>query len=55
MAVAYQRLGRSEEANRWYEKSIEWMKANGQEDNAQEDDEELRSFRDEAAGVLGKR
>jgi hypothetical protein len=40
------RLGERDEARRWYEKAVEWMKT-------KPNDDELRRFRSEAAALLG--
>jgi tetratricopeptide (TPR) repeat protein len=47
VATAHWHLGRRDEANRWYEKAVAWADAN------RGDDEELRRFREEAAGLIG--
>jgi WD40 repeat protein len=47
LAMAHQRLGAKEEARRWYDKAVQWM------DKNKPQDEELRRFRAEAAGLLG--
>jgi serine/threonine protein kinase/Flp pilus assembly protein TadD len=46
LAMVHQRLGDKEEARRWYDKAVEWMGKNKPQD------EELRSFRAEAAELL---
>jgi superkiller protein 3 len=47
LAMAQHRLGKKEEARKWYEGAVQWMEKN------QPQDEELRRFRAEAEGVLG--
>jgi tetratricopeptide (TPR) repeat protein len=46
IAMARWRLGERDEARRWYEKAVEWMKT-------KPNDDELRRFRSEAAALLG--
>ncbi len=47
LAMAEWKLGRAEEAHRWYEKSVKWMEEN------QPNNEVLKRFRTEAAELLG--
>jgi tetratricopeptide (TPR) repeat protein len=46
IAMARWQLGERDEARRWYEKAVEWMKT-------KPNDDELRRFRSEAAVLLG--
>jgi len=47
LAMAYWQLGNYEQARKWYEQAIDWM------DTSNAQDEQLRRFRAEAAGLLG--
>ena len=47
LAMAHRRIDEPDEARRWYDRAVQWMKKN------QAQNEELRRFRAEAAGVLG--
>jgi tetratricopeptide (TPR) repeat protein len=47
LAMVQWRLGKKDEAHRWYDKAVEWMEKN------KPDDEELTRFRAEAAELLG--
>jgi tetratricopeptide (TPR) repeat protein len=47
LAMAHWQIGHRDEARKWYDKAVEWMEKN------QPQNEELRRFRAEAAGVLG--
>jgi tetratricopeptide (TPR) repeat protein len=47
LAMAHQRLGEAEQARSWYEKALTWR------DWRRPNDDELRRFRAEAAGLLG--
>ena len=47
LAQVHWRLDHKELARRWYDKAVAWMETNKTED------EKLRSYRDEAAKLLG--
>jgi hypothetical protein len=47
VAMAHWKLGKQEEARRWFDKAVEWTHAN------RPNHEELRRFRAEAAELLG--
>jgi len=47
LAMSHEKLGDKEKARQWYDRAVEWM------DKNQATNEELRSFRAEAAQVLG--
>ena len=47
LAMAQWQLGQKDEARNWYDKAVEWAGKN------QPNDDELRRFREEAAGLLG--
>jgi tetratricopeptide (TPR) repeat protein len=47
LAMAQWQLGEKEKARSWFDQAVQWM------DNHQPNDEELRRFRAEAAGLLG--
>jgi tetratricopeptide (TPR) repeat protein len=48
LAMCYWRLGREDEARRWYDQAVLWM------DKNQPHDEELRRFRAEAMSLMGE-
>ena len=47
LAMAHWQLDEKDEAHKWYDRAVEWMEKNKQQD------EELKRFRDEAADLLG--
>ena len=47
VAMAHWQLDEKDEARKWYDEAIEWMEKN------EPNNEELRSFRGEAAALLG--
>jgi tetratricopeptide (TPR) repeat protein len=47
LAMAHWRLGERDEARQWYDRAVQWT------EKKRPKDEELRRFRDEAAGLLG--
>jgi Flp pilus assembly protein TadD len=47
LAMAHWQLGERDQARRWYDRAVQWM------DKDQPKNEELRSFRSEAAELLG--
>ncbi len=49
LAMAQWQLGAKDKAREWYEKSVEWM------EKSKKDDAELKSFRAEAAALLGQK
>jgi tetratricopeptide (TPR) repeat protein len=50
LAMSYLRLGEIAKAESCYAKALQWL-----EENAAQEDEEMKAFRAEAEGVLGKR
>ncbi len=47
LAMAHRQLGQEEEARKWYDRAVEWMRKH------KPDDDELRRFRSEAEALIG--